>query len=170
MAWLMAGMAAMAAPRPNVLFLFSDNQRADTLHALGNAHIATPNLDRLAEQGVAFTRAFCQGGFRGRCVCRPGLRSYRGAPCFICTSSCARQGTWPEQFGRAGYDTFVAGKWHNGSESLLRSFKSGGPLFLGGMGNPYSLPFQQLAAEHQLVAREHREEANTPWRSSPMAR
>ena len=70
MAWLMAGMAAMAAPRSNVLFLFSDDQRADTLHALGNAHIATPNLYRLAEQGVAFTRAFCQGGFQGA-VCVP---------------------------------------------------------------------------------------------------
>jgi hypothetical protein len=52
------GAASAAAPasgsdRPNVLFLFADDQRADTIHALGNEVIRTPNLDRLVGTGMA---------------------------------------------------------------------------------------------------------------------
>lgn len=46
------------ARRPNVLLIFTDQQRADTIHALGNPIIKTPNLDRLVGDGVAFTRAY----------------------------------------------------------------------------------------------------------------
>ncbi|HEY1191469.1 MAG TPA: arylsulfatase, partial [Gemmata sp.] len=46
------GAAAADARGPNVLVLFTDDQRADTIGALGNAHIRTPNLDRLAKRGV----------------------------------------------------------------------------------------------------------------------
>ncbi len=45
----------MAAKRPNILHIFTDMQRADTIHALGNPHIKTPHLDRLVREGTAFT-------------------------------------------------------------------------------------------------------------------
>jgi len=48
----------MTRKRPNVLLIFTDQQRADTIHALGNRTIRTPNLDRLCAAGVAFTRAY----------------------------------------------------------------------------------------------------------------
>src|SRR2546428_4811827 len=54
--------AADVKKKPNVLFLFTDDQRADTIHALGNAIIHTPNLDRLAESGFVFRNAYCMGG------------------------------------------------------------------------------------------------------------
>ena len=41
--------------RPNILFILTDQQRADTVHALGNPIIRTPALDRLAREGTAFT-------------------------------------------------------------------------------------------------------------------
>ncbi len=44
---------ANATP-PNILFIFADDQRADTIAALGNAHIQTPNLDRLVRRGDAW--------------------------------------------------------------------------------------------------------------------
>lgn len=44
--------------RPNVLVLFTDQQRADTIGALGNPVIRTPNIDRLVEGGVSFSRAY----------------------------------------------------------------------------------------------------------------
>jgi len=44
--------------KPNVLFVMTDQQRADTIAALGNSHIYTPNLDRLARRGTAFTNAY----------------------------------------------------------------------------------------------------------------
>ena len=57
--------AAPAADRPNILFLFADDQRADTIATLGNPVIKTPNLDRLARSGLAFNRAHMQGGMQG---------------------------------------------------------------------------------------------------------
>ena len=47
------------AKRPNILFLISDDQRGDTIRALGNPRIETPNLDRLVGEGVSFERAVC---------------------------------------------------------------------------------------------------------------
>ncbi len=50
----------MTRTRPNVLWICTDQQRYDTIGALGNPTIRTPNLDRLASQGVAFSRAYTQ--------------------------------------------------------------------------------------------------------------
>jgi len=48
----------MTRRQPNILHIFTDQQRADTIAALGNPVIRTPNLDRLAGQSVAFTHAY----------------------------------------------------------------------------------------------------------------
>lgn len=48
----------MSRNRPNILFLFADQQRFDTIAALGNPLIHTPHLDRLVHEGTAFTRAY----------------------------------------------------------------------------------------------------------------
>ena len=49
---LAARAAAAATTRPNILFLFADDQRPDTVSAYGNPHIRTPNVDRLAASGM----------------------------------------------------------------------------------------------------------------------
>ena len=54
----------------NVLFLFADDQRPDTIGALGNPVIKTPNLDALVNRGFAFTNAYCMGS-TGGAVCNP---------------------------------------------------------------------------------------------------
>jgi arylsulfatase A-like enzyme len=144
------------AARPNVLFIFSDDQRADTIHALGNERIETPNLDRLVKSGTVFERAYCMGG-NNVAVCIPARASLMtGRTLFRLDERMKGQGTWPEKFGQAGYATFAAGKWHNGAESLLRSFESGGALFLGGMGDPFNLPLQDITGDHKLVKRERK--------------
>ena len=56
--------------RPNVLILLTDDQRAGTIHALGNEIIKTPNMDRIVERGTSFTRAHIPGGTVGA-VCMP---------------------------------------------------------------------------------------------------
>ena len=43
--------------KPNILLIYTDQQRYDTIHSLGNPIIHTPNIDRLASEGVAFTHA-----------------------------------------------------------------------------------------------------------------
>lgn len=57
--------------RPNILWLCADQQRYDTIRALGNEYIDTPNLDRLCQQGVAFTTAYVQNP-----VCTPSRASF----------------------------------------------------------------------------------------------
>ena len=56
---------------PNILWICTDQQRHDTIHALGNPHIRTPNLDRLCVEGTAFSRAYCQSP-----ICTPSRASF----------------------------------------------------------------------------------------------
>jgi len=58
-------------PRPNILWICTDQQRYDTIGALGNPHIRTPNLDRLVAEGTAFTHAFSQSP-----VCTPSRAGF----------------------------------------------------------------------------------------------
>ena len=55
----------MSSPKPNILFLFTDDQRYDTIGELGNEEVITPNLDRLVEGGTTFTEASIMGGISG---------------------------------------------------------------------------------------------------------
>ena len=57
--------------RPNILWICTDQQRWDTIHALGNEFIRTPNIDRLVHQGVAFNTAYCQSP-----ICTPSRASF----------------------------------------------------------------------------------------------
>ncbi|MEX2114915.1 MAG: sulfatase-like hydrolase/transferase [Pirellulales bacterium] len=63
--------AAESRPqRPNILFVFTDDQRWDTVGALGNPEIRTHNVDRLVERGFHFNNAYCMGSMVGA-VCLP---------------------------------------------------------------------------------------------------
>jgi arylsulfatase A-like enzyme len=64
-------MSEIPRELPNILWICTDQQRYDTIHHLGNPHIHTPNIDRLCEQGVAFTRAYCQNP-----ICTPSRASF----------------------------------------------------------------------------------------------
>ena len=57
--------------RPNILWICTDQQRYDTIGALGNPHVSTPNLDKLVQGGVAFERAYCQSP-----ICTPSRASF----------------------------------------------------------------------------------------------
>lgn len=140
-----------AGPKLNVLFLFADDQRADTIAALGNPVIQTPHLDRLCRRGVAFRRAYMQGGFNGATCIPSRAMLLSGQPLFHCDER-LRAETWPAAFGRAGYATFMSGKWHNGPLSLLASFQQARAVFVGGMANPMHADLKDLA-DGKLVAR-----------------
>lgn len=130
------------AKQPNVLILFSDDQRADTISALGNSHLNTPNLDRLTREGSVFSRAYCMGANQGA-VCVPSRAMLMtGRSLFRIKENLEGQPTWPEAFGKAGYSTFSTGKWHNQGASLLRVFQQGKAIFLGGMADPYRMTIQ----------------------------
>ncbi|MBI1388158.1 MAG: sulfatase-like hydrolase/transferase [bacterium] len=124
-----------AAARPNILFLFTDDQTFRSIGSLNNPAVKTPNIDRLVRNGVTFTHAFNQGSWTGavciasRAMLNTGRFIYHAqhdignagkgeAPCVP---------LWSETLGRAGYDTFMTGKWHNGDLALKQGFKHVGP-------------------------------------------
>jgi arylsulfatase A-like enzyme len=100
---------------PNILWICTDQQRYDTIHALGNAHIRTPNLDRLIAEGVAFTRAYTQSP-----ICTPSRACFLTGR-YPSTLHVNRNGNayFPENAGLitrkladADYDCGLAGKLH----------------------------------------------------------
>jgi arylsulfatase A-like enzyme len=128
-----------------VLFLFADDQRADTVAALGNPVIKTPNLDRLVKRGVAFDRAYMQGGLQGATCVPSRAMLLSGRPLFRIDEKLKRDPTWPNAFGKSGYTTFMSGKWHNGPDSLPASFQTARSVFVGGMTNPMKARLRNLA-------------------------
>ena len=119
--------------RPNIVFLFTDDQRFDTISALGNPEIETPNMDRLVAKGTAFTNAHIMGGTHVA-VCMPSrAMMLTGRTLF----SLENQGqcippehiTFPEQFRASGYETCHVGKWHQDIESHHRSFSTGRKIY-----------------------------------------
>lgn len=138
---LCAAAPATRRRRPNVLFLLSDDQRHDTIAALGNAHIRTPALDALASRGTAFSRAYIMGSMQGA-VCVPSRSMIlTGRTLFRSPDQPPPDvPLWPQVFRAAGYHAFVTGKWHNGPATLARSFDSGGTIFFGGMSDQGKVP------------------------------
>src|SRR6476619_2015182 len=68
---LLAPLATAADRPPNLVFILTDNQGAWTLGCYGNPDIRTPNIDRLAKEGIRFTRAFASNP-----VCSPTRATY----------------------------------------------------------------------------------------------
>lgn len=147
------GLEKTSGRKPNVLILFSDDQRADTIAALGNPIIQTPQLDRLYRRGLAFRRAYMQGGFNAA-TCMPSRAMLlSGQSLFHVDEKLMRDETWPTAFGRAGYTTFMTGKWHNGAKSLPLCFQQARAVFAGGMTNPMQAKLNDMV-NGKLVARE----------------
>jgi arylsulfatase A-like enzyme len=144
--WLTCLVTVRAArPQPpNILFLFADDQRADTIGALGNPVISTPNLDRLVKRGLSFNRAYMAGS-NNPATCMPSRAMLlSGQALKRVDETLMRDTTWPEAFRSAGYTTFVTGKWHNGGASVSKCFQHARAIFSGGMGDPMHAPLRHL--------------------------
>jgi arylsulfatase len=110
--------ARRAGDKPNLLFLWTDQQRADTLRCYGNRSFQMPALNRFASECVIFDRAYVT-----QPVCTPS-RSSIMTGWWPHQSGCIRNnialrrdtGSLPELLGDAGYRTGYMGKWHLGDE------------------------------------------------------
>lgn len=130
--------------KTNVLFFFTDDQRFDTIHALGNETIKTPNLDRLVNRGTSFTRAHIPGGTHGA-VCMPSRAMLHTGRTLFHLDNHGEEISedhhlMGECFQQMGYNSFGTGKWHNGVEAYKRSFNCGGHVFYGGMADHWNVP------------------------------
>lgn len=114
-------------PRPNILHFFVDQQRFDTIHALNNPVIKTPNLDRIFREGIAFTNAYtpCPVCVAARCSMIYGQYPLHTG-CYENTRMPVDDRTsFMERLAEAGYYTHGIGKCHFTPDSYaLRGFMS----------------------------------------------
>lgn len=108
-----------ADDRPNLVFIFADDQCFETLGSLNNDEIETPNLDRLARRGTTFTHAYNMGSWSGavcvasRTMLNTGRFVWDANRVWDTSEAERRQGRWwSEHLKQAGYRTYMTGKWH----------------------------------------------------------
>lgn len=105
--------------KPNILFIFADDQNYNTIHALGNNEIITPTLDKLTHEGVTFTHAYNMGAWHGavcvasRTMLNTGRFVWRAMRNEKKLNDLANQRQfWSQMMEDAGYETYFSGKWH----------------------------------------------------------
>lgn len=134
----------MPNQRPNILILFTDDQRFDTIAALGNDAIHTPHMDRLVARGTTFRRAYIMGGSSGA-VCMPS-RAMLMTGRYLYHLDGEGQTIPPEHvmlpqlLRDQGYVTCGIGKWHNSPAAYVRAFSTGAEIFFGGMDDHWNVP------------------------------
>jgi len=119
-----ATVSQAADKKPNVLFLFTDDQRADAVGALGNPAIKTPNLDKLVQNGFVFRNAYCLGANVGA-VCTPSRNMLlSGRAYFRWKGPMAPNDgpNFPDAMNAAGYETYHHGKRGNTAGPIQEKF------------------------------------------------
>ncbi|MEM7791897.1 MAG: sulfatase-like hydrolase/transferase [Verrucomicrobiota bacterium] len=98
---------AFASTKPNILYIFTDDQSYRTIGAYEGSRpwVKTPNIDRLAKEGILFTQAY----IGAKCV-PSRANALTGKLQFNIGKRTKRY--WPEDFRRQGYTTGMIGKWH----------------------------------------------------------
>lgn len=114
----------VAAKPPNVLFLFTDDQRPDGVAALGNPALHTPNLDRLVRTGFVFENAYCLGSNLGA-VCTPSRNMLLSGRAYFRWKGNLAPADGPSfaaTLKAAGYETYHHGKRGNTALNLQKHF------------------------------------------------
>jgi arylsulfatase A-like enzyme len=136
----LAATRSRAAERPNIVFILIDDLRWDELGCMGHPFARTPNIDRIAREGVTFRNAFVTTP-----LCSPSRASfltgqYAHSHGIVDNTDHSplshRLQTFPRHLERAGYDNAFVGKWHMGVDDSARpgfhhwvSFKGQGTYF-----------------------------------------
>jgi arylsulfatase A-like enzyme len=106
--------APKSASRPNIVFIFSDDHALRTIGAYGAGINETPNIDRIANEGILFTRSYCANS-----ICCPsraniltGKHSHKNGVLDNADVWNGDQFVFTRRLGEAGYNTALIGKWH----------------------------------------------------------
>ena len=111
----------LRAQRPNIIYIMSDDHDLSAISAYNNSLLQTPNIDRLAKEGMIFRNAFV-----GNSICAParatlltGQHSHKNGHIDNLSRFDSSRTTMPKILQKGGYQTAVVGKWH------LRSYPTG---------------------------------------------
>jgi len=119
------GMAALSVPgcfdktkslgkRPNILFIMTDDHASHAMSCYGSRINRTPNIDRIADEGIRFDNCFCSNGIcaPSRAVILTGKHSHLNGVRDNVLKFDGSQQTFPKLLQRIGYQTVMLGKWH----------------------------------------------------------
>src|SRR5271156_5265417 len=104
---------------PNVVVIITDDQRWDCMGCAGHPYLKTPNIDRLAHEGVLFKNAFCTTSLcsPSRASILSGLYAHSHGVVNNFTEYPADLPSFPRQLQTVGYETAYIGKWHMGEDN-----------------------------------------------------
>lgn len=117
--------------RPNFLFMIADDLTYRAIRALYSQEVHTPNLDRLAARGCAFTHCFQQGSWTPAVCIASRMMLVTGLNTFRANRDRDFTPLWGQTMRDAGYHSYIVGKWHLDPTMLQRCFDEMGPIGLG---------------------------------------
>ena len=131
------------AQRPNIIYIMSDDHDADAISAYSTKLTRTPNIDRIAKEGMRFTDCFVGNSICGpaRATLLTGQHSHKNGMMDNRTRFDSSKITMPKLLRAAGYETAIIGKWH------LQSYPTGFDHWL-------ILPGQGLYFDPRLINQE----------------
>ena len=145
--------------KPNIILFLSDDHGWRDSGAYGDSYIRTPNIDRLAKEGMKFTHAFAASPLcsPSRCAIETGLMPHRNGGHKFGTPIRTNIKTMPEYFRESGYYTAHIGKFHHAptkrfpydyinrkekqAADFLESYSEDKPLFLVVCSHPPHMPW-----------------------------
>ena len=112
--FLLLSFNCFSQQRPNIIYIMSDDHDADAISAYNKKFIRTPNIDRIAKEGVLFTRSFVSNSICGpvRATLLTGQFSHKNGMRDNRTRFDSSRITMPKLMQQGGYQTAIVGKWH----------------------------------------------------------
>jgi arylsulfatase A-like enzyme len=153
--------AAGAAEKPNILFIFSDDQVYESVGAHALTDIDTPNLDRLVHSGTSFSKAYNMGAWGGavciasRACLNTGVFLWNAESTALEVGQGKRQ-SWSQLLADRGYETYIAGKWHVAGINPNKVFDHAGTVRPG-------MPKQKPAGYNRPKSEADYERGWKPW-------
>lgn len=111
---LLLSASSFAQQKPNIIYIMSDDHDADAISAYNKKFINTPNIDRIAKEGVLFSRNFVANSICGpvRATLITGQHSHKNGMKDNRTRFDSSKTTMPKLIQQNGYHTAIVGKWH----------------------------------------------------------
>lgn len=140
---------AEQAKRPNVIFVFTDDHASHSISAYGSRINKTPNLDRLAKEGMLFRNCFCTNSIcaPSRAVILTGKHSHANGVIDNIVTFDGSQQTFSKLLQKSGYQTAMIGKWHLKSDPM--GFDHW--MILYGQGTYYNPTFKTTAGDKKYT-------------------